>query len=151
LERAWCDAAYWLREALAEPIDSIAVAKLETALEVLLGAESTSGSKRRMLQILDSFYGLKPEDPLYDGTATTAEQFAYSVARDRSRILHGTWSTLNARLAVNRDALENFVVPVIRRVALELEDYTRIPAADDNIDSFLAWVSRRGTERANNA
>ena len=36
LERAWCDAAYWLHQALAESIDAIAIAKLETSLEVLL-------------------------------------------------------------------------------------------------------------------
>jgi hypothetical protein len=28
LEQAWCDAAYWLHQALAEPMDSIAIAKL---------------------------------------------------------------------------------------------------------------------------
>ena len=34
LEQAWRDAAYWLHQALAETIDTIAIAKLETALEV---------------------------------------------------------------------------------------------------------------------
>jgi hypothetical protein len=41
LERTWCDAAYWMHEGFAESIDTIAVAKLETALEVLMSAEST--------------------------------------------------------------------------------------------------------------
>jgi len=54
LERAWCDAAYWLHEALAEPLDSIAVAKLETAVEVLVRAENPSGCRRRMLTILST-------------------------------------------------------------------------------------------------
>jgi hypothetical protein len=124
LERAWCDAAYWLHEALAEPLDSIAVAKLETALEVLLHAESASGSQTRMLTILESFYDLKPDDPIAKGSTTTAKQFTRSVVRDRSRILHGTWSTLNSRLASNRNGLENFVTAVIRRTALELENYS---------------------------
>lgn len=143
LERAWCDAAYWLHEALAEPLDSIAVAKLETALEVLLHAESASGSQTRMLTILETFYGLKPEDPLTDGATTTAKQFARSVVRDRSRILHGTWSTLNSRLASNRNGLENFVTTVIRRAALELENYALTASPEDNIDAFLAWVKCR--------
>jgi hypothetical protein len=147
LERAWCDAAYWLHEALAEPLDSIAVAKLETALEVLLNAENASGSQTRMLTILETFYGLKPEDPLTDGATTTAKQFARSVVRDRSRILHGTWSTLNSRLASNRNGLENFVTTVIRRAALELENYALTASPEDSIDDFLAWVKRREAVR----
>lgn len=145
LERAWCDAAYWLHEALAEPLDSIAVTKLETALEVLLRAESTRGSQTRMLKVLDTFYGLKPDDPLTDSTTTTAKKFARHVISDRSQILHGTSSTLNSRLALNRDGLENFVIAVIRRAALELQDYSVTVSPEDNIDAFLAWAGgRRG-------
>jgi hypothetical protein len=143
LEQAWCDAAYWLHEALAEPLDSIAVAKLETALEVLLRAESTSGSEARMLAVLETFYALKPSDPITKGSTTTAKQFARSIVRDRSQILHGTSSTLNARLAVNRDVLENFALPVIRRTALELQRYAVVPSSRDDVDEFLAWVKRR--------
>jgi hypothetical protein len=142
LERAWCDAAYWLHEALAKPIDSIAVAKLETAVEVLLRAENASGSQARMLAILETFYGLKPDDPLTDGATTTARQFARSVVRDRSRILHGTWSTRNSRLAANRNGLEDFVIAVIRRAAFELEGYAHTVSPKDNIDDFLSWVTR---------
>ncbi len=52
IEQAWCDAAYWLREGLAERIDSIAVAKLETSLEVFLAAESSRGSEARLLEMM---------------------------------------------------------------------------------------------------
>jgi hypothetical protein len=62
LERAWCDAAYWLHEALAEPIDSIAITKLETALEVLR-TESSKGSTLRVLTILRCFFGLRHTRP----------------------------------------------------------------------------------------
>ncbi len=48
LEQAWCDAAYWFHEGLAETLDSIAVAKLETAIEVLLGAEPRHPYSRRI-------------------------------------------------------------------------------------------------------
>ena len=41
LERAWCDPAYGIRESLFDPIDSLAVTKLETALEVLICAENS--------------------------------------------------------------------------------------------------------------
>ncbi len=69
LERAWCDSAYWLHQALAESIDTIAIAELETALEVLVRAESTRGSEQRMLEILNAFFDLGPDDPIAPGSA----------------------------------------------------------------------------------
>jgi hypothetical protein len=142
-ERAWCDAAYWLHEALAEPIDSIAVAKLETALEVLLRSESSKGSTARVLAILQCFFSLQPEDPIALGSPLTAKQFAADLVRDRSRILHGTWSTLNARLGRSRAGMESFVITVIRRAVLELETYSHEPAPTDDIDAFLMWLEQR--------
>ncbi len=94
LEQAWCDAAYWFHTALAESIDTIAIAQLETALEVLLCAENGRGSEQRLLAILSTFFGLQPDDPVAPDSALSAQQFARKVVRDRSRILHGTWSTL---------------------------------------------------------
>jgi hypothetical protein len=143
LERAWCDAAYWLLEALTEPIDSIAVTKLETALEVLLRSESSKGSTARVLAILQCFFGLQPHDPVAAGSTLTAKQFAANLVRDRSRILHGTWSTLNARAGRSRTAMEGFVATVIRRAALELETYSHEPAPADDIDAFLEWLKQR--------
>ncbi len=141
LERAWCDAAYWLHEALAEPMDAIATAKLETALEVLLRAESSSGSQRRLETMLKAFYSLDPTDPLHSETSTTAKQFVRGFVGDRSRVLHGTWSTLNSKMALNRRGMAEFVIAVIRRAALELENYARIAAPTDEIEAWLAWVS----------
>lgn len=142
-ERAWCDAAYWLHEALAEPIDSIAVAKLETALEVLLRSESSKGSTARVLAILHCFFNLQPDDPVAPGSTLTAKQFAANLVRDRSRILHGTWSTLNARLGRSRAGMEGFVTTVIRRAGLELETYSHESAPADDIDVFLEWLKQR--------
>ncbi len=143
LEQAWCDAAYWLHQGLAEPLDSIAVAKLETAIEVLLRAENASGSESRMLTLLETFYGLKADDPITLHTQTTAKQFARGFVNDRSRVLHGTWSTLNARLGSSRDSLENLAVTLVRATAVELEAYTQTGAATDDIGAFLAWVKAR--------
>ena len=145
LERAWCDAAYWLHEAFAEPIDSIAIAKLETALEVLLRSESSTGSTARVLAILQSFFSLQPDDPVALGSTLTAKRFATNLVRDRSRILHGTWSTLNARLSGSRTGLEGFVTTVIRRAVLELETYSHEPAPADDIDAFLEWLKQRAS------
>jgi hypothetical protein len=142
LERAWCDAAYWFHQALAESIDTIAIAKLETALEVLLRSESSKGSERRMFEILGAFFGLGPDDPIAPGATLTARQFARNVVRDRSRILHGTWSTLNSR-GIDRAGMEGFVVTVLRTAVIELEAYIQSSGRADDIDEFLIWVEQR--------
>jgi hypothetical protein len=128
LEQAWCDAAYWLDQALAEPMDSIAIAKLETPLEVLLRSESSSGSQSRILTAVDLFFGLKPEDPILADSPVGAKQFAAAAVGDRSRILHGTSSTLNSRLARNSLGLEGFVIAVVRRAVIELDAYAQSSA-----------------------
>jgi hypothetical protein len=142
LERAWCDAAYWFHQALAESIDTIAIAKLETALEVLFGAESSRGSEQRMLEVLSAFFDLAPDDPIAPGALLNARQFARNVVRDRSRILHGTWSTLNAR-RIDRAAMEAFVVTVLRTAAIELEAYAQSVSPVDDIKKFLNLVRQR--------
>lgn len=147
LERAWCDAAYWLHEALAEPIDSIAIAKLETALEVLLRSESSKGSTGRVLTILQCFFGLQPEDPVAPNSALSAKQFAANLVRDRSRILHGTWSTLNARLGRSRTGMEGFTTTVLRRAVIELEAYSHEAAPADDIDALLEWLEQRAASQ----
>jgi hypothetical protein len=141
LESAWCDAAYWLHQALAESVDAIAMAELETALEVLLRSESTRGSEHRMLEILSVFFDLGPDDPLAPGSSLSARQFARRVVRDRSRILHGTSSTLNAR-GIDRGGMEGFVVTVLRSAVLELEAYSQSVGPADDVDVFLGWVRR---------
>ncbi len=142
LERAWCDAAYWLHQALSESIDTIAIAKLETALEVLLRAESSRGSEQRVLEILSAFFDLGPDNPIASGSLLSARQFARNVVRDRSRILHGTWSTLNAR-GIDRAGMEGFVVTVLRTAVVELEEYAHCTGPVDDIDEFLTWVRQR--------
>ena len=150
LEKAWCDGAYWLHEALSEPIDNIAIAKLETALEVLLGSENSTGSTRRLREILLCFFELQPDDPISPGSALTAKQFAANLVRDRSRILHGTWSTLNTRAGRNRDEMEGFVITVIRRAVLELEAYSREPSHSDEMDAFIDWLKQRRIQTSEN-
>jgi hypothetical protein len=142
LEQAWCDAAYWFHQALTESIDTIAIAKLETTLEVLLCAGDTRGSERRVLEILGVFFGLGPDDAIAPGSPLNARQFARNVVRNRSRILHGTWSTLNARV-IDRAGLEGFVVTVLRSAVIELEAYADTAAPADDVDKFLRWVRER--------
>jgi hypothetical protein len=82
--RAWTDAAYWGHEAFAEPLDTIAASKLETAIEVLVLSTSTSGSKRRIQQAIGAFYGLMEEDFINPYSQTTVKRFAEELVTDRS-------------------------------------------------------------------
>ena len=143
LERAWCDAAYWLHEGLAEPMDSIAVTKLETAIEVLLRAVNSSGSQSRIISAMDTFYNLKPEDPITPDSSVTTKAFAKRFVDDRSRVLHGTASTLNVRMADSRDSLENLVTTLVRATVQELDLYLESSSPADNTDAFLDWIKAR--------
>jgi hypothetical protein len=143
LEQAWCDAAYWLHEGLAEPRDSIAVTKLETAIEVLLRAESKRGSERRIISAMDTFYALRPEDPITPNSSVTTKAFARRFVDDRSRVLHGTVSTLNVRMADSRDSLENLVTTLVRATVQELDLYLQSPSPADDTDAFLSWIKAR--------
>jgi hypothetical protein len=147
LEQAWCDAAYWYHEALAERIDSIAIAKLETSLEVLLQATNTKGSQRRIRLVLEAFFNLKPEDPIVSGSHMTADEFAKSIVENRSKILHGVMSTLQPHIGIDRDGLEEFVASVLRRAVIELAGYRSSPAPQDKIEEFLKWVKSKSTSQ----
>lgn len=63
LDQSWSDAAYWFHEGLAEPLDTIAITKLETAIEVLLSAESSKQSSSRLQQAFHHFMGCLPRVP----------------------------------------------------------------------------------------
>jgi hypothetical protein len=143
LELAWCDAAYWFHEALSEIIEGIAVAKLETALEVLMCAASSKGSQARIEAILDVFYGLEREDPIHSATSTTARQFAKHFVEGRSRVLHGTSSTVHSRHSGDWAGSVEFVRQVLARCAVELKSYANISDPEDNHDSFLEWVKHQ--------
>ena len=151
LEQAWCDAAYWYHEALAERIDSIAIAKLETSLEVLLRSTNTKRSQSRIRSVLEAFFNLRPEDPIVSGSPTTADEFAKSIVEDRSKILPGTMSTLQPHIGIDRDGLEEFVSSVLRRAVIELAGYRSSPPFLDDIEAFLEWVKSKNASQPGNS
>lgn len=143
LEQAWADAAYWFHEGLAEPLDTIAVPKLETAVEVLLRSENASGSTTRLIKAICSFYDRTHTQLINEGSEITVAKFAKNISRDRARILHGTWPTLNHSLRVSRPTLTGLVHDLLAKYALELEIYIAKPGASDEIDNFLDAVKAR--------
>jgi hypothetical protein len=95
-----------------------------------------------MLEILSGFFELGADDPISPGSLLSARQFVRNVVRDRSRILHGTWSTRNAR-GIDRVGMEGFVVAVLRTAVIELEAYTHSAGPVDDVDGFLSWVRQQ--------
>ena len=129
-------------------MDSIAVTKLETAIEVLLRAENRKGSERRIISAMDTFYALKPEDPITPNSSVTTKAFARRFVDDRSRVLHGTVSTLNVRMADSRDSLENLVTTLVRATVQELDLYLQSPSPSDETEAFLDWIKTRRRKAA---
>ena len=95
-----------------------------------------------MLEILNTFFELGPDDPIAPGSSLSAWRFARNVVSDRSCILHGTRSTLAAR-GIDRAGMEGFVVTVLRSAVIELEAYVHSVGPADDIDEFLSWVRQR--------
>ncbi|WP_176055171.1 hypothetical protein [Paraburkholderia caribensis] len=146
LAQAWCDAAYWFHEGLSEKLDTVAITKMETSIEVLLFAESTRGCKDRLLKTFESFYGLSAKQPLRVNDSRTVFDFIDSIVTARSRVLHGTWSTLNYRKATrnerqHRDEVELLARDLLTRVTLELDGYEKSEQPMDDFVKFLEWVS----------
>ena len=143
LNQEWCDAAYWFHEGLAEPLDTIAVPKLETAVEVLLRSESSSGSEKRLLKGIEVFYGLNGNQAINPDSKMTVKHFVKGFVRDRSRILHGTWSTLTHHLQDSRPSLTLLVQGLLAQFTLGLDSFMSDPTASDRIENFLQWLDVR--------
>ncbi|ODT59587.1 MAG: hypothetical protein ABS77_10300 [Phenylobacterium sp. SCN 69-14] len=154
LDEAWCNAAYWYHEALAETLDTVAVAKLETAIEVLFRAESMSGSKRRLTESFEVFFGLKPGDKIGSGTVTV-EQFVESITTARSRVLHGTWPTLHLDLAANKSGqtisyadVEFLTRTLLVSMSVSLDDYVATSSPVDTTEALFAWILAQRAQAA---
>ncbi len=148
LEQGWCDAAYWFHEGLAEPLDTIAVAKLETAIEVLMEGQSAKRSKARLCQAIRAFYGLNEEDPLGTDASISVKKFVEGIVGARSRVLHGTLSTLTEHFGFTRADVEALSFDLLRRSSLALDQYGSLATPKDNVDSFLGWVDEQRQARA---
>ncbi len=146
LDQSWSDAAYWLHEGLTEPLDTVAVTKLETAIEVLLSAASSKNSGSRLEAAFSSFYGLSPESPYPSGSTRKVKDVVKAIVESRSRILHGTLSTLTAdSLATDnhggRRVLEFLCMDLLATFSLKLDAYASITDSKDKIKDFLQFVS----------
>jgi hypothetical protein len=146
LDETWCNAAYWYHEAIAEPLETVAIAKLETAIEVLFRSVSSSGSNKRLTEGLEIFFGLQKDDLLPNGQMTAGD-FAAAIVTARSRVLHGTWQTLIPDLpegkggkTISLRATEQFARLLLVKFSLGLDRYGGSAAPVDQVEPFLDWL-----------
>ncbi|MHB8390671.1 MAG: hypothetical protein ACYDBH_14005 [Acidobacteriaceae bacterium] len=142
LERSWCDAALWFHEGVADILNTVAVAKMETAIEVLLYAESTNGGNQRIRSVFNAFRNLGPKDSIGNGLPTV-EMLAKKIVEARSRILHGTLSTLGADTDEERQIAQDLAQQLLIVYSLHLDDFLKDPGAQDDTDAFLGWVHKK--------
>lgn len=143
LNESWSDAAYWFHEGIAEPLDTMAVPKLETAIEVLLRAVSSKGSEVRIIQAIKAFYGLESDQVLGPDSIVTVKEFSKGLVRDRSRLLHGTLSTLNTDMRASRANLTLLAHELLVNYSIELDEYQAAGETRDDIVPFQDWVGAR--------
>lgn len=146
LNESWCNAAYWFHEALLEPVEAVAVAQLETAIEVLLSAGSTTGSNARLLSAFDSLLQKAATDPIAPKSPTDVKSFVAAIVTARSRVLHGTWSALSPDLpqrngvGVRRADVEDLARALLTVASVQLDAYEAAGRQTDDILALLEWT-----------
>jgi hypothetical protein len=149
LDEAWCNAAYWYHEALAEPLDTVAVAKLEAAIEILFRSENMDGSKKRIISSFDAIFDLSETDVI-PGSIVTVRQFTLAITTARSRVVHGTWPTLHTDLPgykgqqpVSYNDVETLARLLLLQFAHHIDAYTQAGETDESTDAVLAWIKAK--------
>ena len=146
LEQAWCNAAYWFHEGMLEPLDTVAMVKLETAIENLFSAASAAGSKRRLREALKSMFGIEEAQTVAPSSDLTYKKLVDDIVTVRSRVLHGTWPTLPGwDSGVSRITLEEVAREFLVGYPRLLERYQNaLDDPADNVEAMLKWAVTRG-------
>jgi hypothetical protein len=149
LEQAWCDAVFWFHEGFSEPLDAVAIVKMETAIENLFVAGGTAKTKAQLIGAFERLLGLKNSSLIDTRLPVTVDQFISAVITARSRILHGTWSALGKDdLEVDRSDVaklaRTFLLLYTQFLDLYVESATT-PA--DNVRAFFEWIDKKSYRR----
>ena len=89
---------------------------------------------------MHAFFGLKQTDPLPTNPSTTIKEFVEEIVGARSRVLHGTLSTLTESPEVTRDTVESMSFDFLRRCTLALDGYGAVANPTDTAKAFLNWI-----------
>jgi hypothetical protein len=92
--------------------------------------------------------GLDRKDLIPGSTTLTVEKFAKEMVGARSRVLHGTLSTLLGDVAAEHASLMGLARDFLLLFALELDAFAASPDAIDSRDRFLRWIDAQRALRA---
>lgn len=145
LRGAWCDAVYWYHEATAETLTTVAAVKFETAIESMLRTKRETGSGERMKQAVRILTGLGPGDALPGSPERKVDSYTKSLAEARSKVLHGTLSTLADDVGEERHTLEWLARWLLIVVALAFAEFNAEDSSTDDVESLLSWFDRQRT------
>lgn len=144
LKGAWCNAVYWFHEGMSEPLNTVAVVKLETSMEILFSAGSRTGSKTRILDGLRGMFEIDGSQTIDPSSGVTYEDLATEIVKARSWVLHGNWPTLALQdRGIDRATVEIMARQFLFAYPLSVEKYARelgVRARDD-AHAFLDWAN----------
>lgn len=140
LNSAWCSAVYWYHQALAEPVETIQIIKLVTAIEILLRTESSMGSKAKITDAIKHITGLNADDDFRNGK--TVGKFANLIVQTRSQVLHGTYSTFSPldKMATFDD-VEWITRTLLTTLCQKIETYQSSENPKDDVDELLNYTA----------
>ena len=146
LRQAWCNGVYWFHEGMSEPLDSVAMVKLETAIEILFLAESTSRAKWRMFKGLEGMFGISESDTIDSVSDLTFKTLVNQIAETRSKVLHGIRPTLPGQdVVLDRSALEGIARQFLIGYPLLVDTYeSQSEAVEDTTEALLDWAAAGG-------
>lgn len=138
---AWCDAAHWYYEAACDDLDTVALTKLEACLENLTSAAKRHSSGSRIRGLLQRVLGLSKSQPLGQDAPFTAGEFAEELVEARSRVLHGSGSTLTGHSRLTRAEVSAMARYLLVATSMLMEAYrVRSPGSELTVQAFQDWL-----------
>lgn len=141
VESAWCDSIYWYLEAIQDDIDATAIAKFEICLENLAEAESLHKSSSRIRTLLRSFLRVSGGQPILEGATLSTADFVSELVTGRSRILHGTSSTLSSRLQLDRREAAEVTRRLLLITGLNMGKFLETHSSQDSMGDYGRWAA----------
>jgi hypothetical protein len=92
--------------------------------------------------------GLSSSDAIATDSLLTVKQFVKEYVEARSKVLHGTISTLSSNLSSQRLGLMSLVREILVHFAISLASYAKEASPADDIDGLLTWIERERERKA---
>jgi hypothetical protein len=92
------------------------------------------------LQALEGVFALDANDSIALGSSIKVKDFVKDVVTSRSRILHGTWSTLTEELPLGRKEVATLARELLVSFTLKLDQYATTASPVDKAKDFLDWM-----------